>query len=578
MAIRKFSRPKIKALLKTTGFILAAGGIAWLFYWLLPVAAQTRLSADHVRRVFGAHDIFPVAGESLGSLWTLILQSMKSLGFVTAAETYATSAALSAWVALAAFAVLAFYVPILALILAVVTPAVLWSSVIPNGASLSLFFLASMGFLSQPHISFENNRVRWTLGAFVDGVACALTPLAWLLVLLRIVRTGGHATANRLRWILFAMGLSLHFAVGVLLDARIEKGPEFVASFSMLPIVSLLRSILIEDVLGAGNVISGYGGESALALLASIAVFAAILLSPAWRVKFRAAIWAILILPFLILAIAGAPRSWKIAHPGWNSVVEDFAENVERDFNTATVAFVRSSTEEAILRYVGELVVKKQHVVTLRASNLFERSTLARIQEFEPRFEVEDARRTEASTPSFANFTEFVIVPNVQRGVTFWLSQLPDRAQGLQIKFLGNGFQIRGSDKVTNFDLARDSLRTGHVRARLSAREYEAGPSIESEIFERYAVYHLAVAKVMEREKKTSDWDRRARGEYYAALKKVEWLAHPYQKVCAEPMAEELAKQAADPKREKSEPLDICLETAWYHESRSARKSNLKSN
>jgi hypothetical protein len=97
-------------------------------------------------------------------------------------------------------------------------------------------------------------------------------------------------------------------------------------------------------------------------------------------------------------------------------------------------------------------------------------------------------------------------------------------------------------------------------------REFEAGPSIERDIFGRYATYHLAAAKVITTEKRTIDWENRARAEHYAALKKVEWLKDSYQKVCVEPLEKANAEAVKNGTKKDSEPLDVCIETKEFHE------------
>lgn len=564
-----------KNLAKLSIYVLGFTLLGALYYWLLPVAIPSRLAADHVRFAFGLGDIGPSVANSLSSLWTLLLETLHVTGLTPAKQEIAVSAAMSAWIALAAFGILALYVHWGVLILAALTPAVLWSAVVPNGTSLVLLLLALMGWLSSPSVRFQSQRARWTFGAFVDGLGMAFTPVAWLLVLTRLVRRRGVDGGPRgLRAVLTLMGLSLPFAIGVLIQSGAADRPAvLVGSFSALPIYTMLRSIPFDDVLGAALVTTGGGGELTLSLLASIAIFVAIALSEAPTHRARQfSLWLLLVAPFAVLLAFGAPRAWKIAHPGWNTIVEDFGLNVHRATKEKTVAIVRTATEESAIRYVDEILESSKNVTALRTINLFDRSTFERVVSFEPRFNLEEAKSTKPSgDDAFKDLVELVIVPNVNRGVQFWIDSIPDRTTGLSITFAFNGLLISKAEGATRFVTLRDNLRNTFIRSRLSARESTAGPSVEALIFERHAMYHLAVAKIIEHEKKTSDWERRARGEYYAALRKVEWLKTPYQKVCIDTVKEEEAARAAlkpgDKEIPKSEPLDICLETAWYHES-----------
>jgi hypothetical protein len=62
--------------------------------------------------------------------------------------------------------------------------------------------------------------------------------------------------------------------------------------------------------------------------------------------------------------------------------------------------------------------------------------------------------------------------------------------------------------------------------------------------------------------KAQADWEKRAAGEVYAALKKAPWLKEPYQKICVEP--ENRPKTELELKGSAQvtpvEPLDICKE------------------
>lgn len=564
-------------------FVLTAAGLALLavfLYWLLPVAVQSRLSADHVRRVFSESDSVPVVGETLSSLWIGLLTLMKSFGFGVGAETFAAAAALNGWIALLAIGILSLYAPWPAVVLCALAPAVLWTSVVPNSFAISLLFLVLSGWLSNPTVSVATNRARWCLGAVVDGLGCSMNPFSWLLALRReflsrVAGTRGSGQIRLARGLLFAAGLSFPFALGILLD-----GPAAVSSFAGLPIVGFVREFMFEDTLGAGRVILGSGGETAIAMCAGFSGFAAVMLSPLWigprlphmRLSgklLHVCAWAFLVSPFVITIVIGHPKAWRLAHAGWNTVIEDFARNVERGVSRPTVAIVQTSTEEAALRYAGALLEKTSNVAAFRLVNFFEPWTVERITKQVPKYQLTPTMPGEIWAPDLAMITEKVVAPNTERGVQFWLDFPPERSQGLEIQFIANGYRVSNLSGQTKFITSREGLRASHIRARPTLAEYLAGPSIETYVFARYAVYHLAVAGIIEREKRTTDWERRARGEYYAALKKVEWLRDAHTKVCVEPEKAEgaaIAKAAAEGRTVKrAEPLDVCAETAWYY-------------
>lgn len=570
LTFMSFQKPPIRKVLKFAGYVLGLGMLTALLYWLLPVALQSRLSADHVRWVFAASDTSPVASSSLSSPWALVLTAMKHLGLGYGTETFATSAALSAWISLTAIAVVARYAPWPAVILVALSPAVLWSAVIPNGAALSFLVLALMGLCGSPTVTREMHRVRWTFGALLEGLGCALTPFAWALAVARglaLRRTAVSRNERILRALLFIAGFSLPLALGVLLDPSQH-------AFSALPVFSMLREMIFEDSLGAGAVIVGVGGELTIGIFAGISFMVAAKFAPGWYLPAQKSVlratWFMLVLPFLMALIMGHPKAWKLAHPGWNTILEDFAMNIERSVSKPTVAIVQSSTEESALRYADALLVKTSNVVPFTTWNIFDPSTVERVQRRESRFSpAEFLEQTEASKAQDLKlrFVDKLIATNIARGVQFWLEFPPDRSEGFETQFLAMGLRVSSTTGPTKFLTDREAaLKPSYIRARPGIPEYLAGPSIETKVFARYAIYHLAVARIIEREKKTADWHKRARGEYYAALKKVEWLKDAHQKVCVEPKIEERKNpQVESAMATKPEPLDICQETKWYY-------------
>ncbi len=570
----RFQKTTVGKVLKAVAYVIGFAALAALLYWLLPVAIQSRLSADHVRWVFAKTDISPVAGSSLSSLWALMLTAIKHLGFGYGPETFATSAALSAWVSLAAIAIVALYAPWPAVILVALSPAVLWSAVVPNGVAVSFLVLALMGLCGSPGISREKYPVRWTFGAVLEGLGCALTPFAWALAVGRGLALRGISVSKYeriLRVLLFVVGFSLPLALGVLLDPS-------TLSFSALPIYSMMRELMNEDTLGAGNVIIGTGGELAIGIFASISFLIAAKFAPGWYLPSQKSalrpIWFVLLIPFVIVIALGHPKAWKLAHPGWNTILEDFALNIERSVSKTTVAVVQSSSEESSIRFADALLVRTPVVVPFSAWNFFDPGTLERIQRREDRFSAtefqsEIAANKDGNRNFKLQFVDKLIASNVARGVQFWLDFPPDRSEGFETQFLAMGLRVSSTTGPTRFLTDREvALKASYVRARPSLTEYLAGPALETKIFARYAVYHIAVARILEGEKKTADWHRRARGEYYAALKKVEWLREVHQKVCVEPELEERKNPKAETAAAtKPEPLDICLETQWYYGS-----------
>lgn len=228
------------------------------------------------------------------------------------------------------------------------------------------------------------------------------------------------------------------------------------------------------------------------------------------------------------------------------------------------VAFVNSAFEEASVRYVREIFSTGRDLAVVRPLNILDSSTQTRVAAIVPEFSMTEAMST-ISKGEVTSFFESVVVANLKRGVAVWLEVAPEISgnleRGLEIHFLGNGFLILSHDGPTKFLASREAMRGAYVRFRPTAREFTRRRSIEIKVFERYATFHVGMAKIIEFEKKTPDWKLRARGEYYAALKKVEWRTGLYEKVCVEDVSEKSNATAL----EKPEPLDVCTETAWFH-------------
>lgn len=584
--------------LKTLSLGLLLIGLVALFYWLLPVAASSRLSADHVRWAMGNEDIAPTVAMSLSSFWAVAISALGGLasvfGGLSPSITFSTAAGLSAWVSILAIGILALNVSWPALLLAVLAPTFLWTAVVPNGTAIVFLLLALMSVLSKPSITFLDSPRRWTLGAVIDGVASSLSPAAWILVLLRAVHSHEASSLEALerrrrvglRLLLFVVGFSLHFVVGLILD---QSGSSSSARFfSVVPAMELLRSLRGDDVLSAGVAFLGGGGESVMSLLAALNLAVAITVSKEWQTRASltglrplalkataSARWALLVSPFFVLFTAGQISSWRVAHPGANTVVEDFGRNLTQSFPAAAVAFVNSATEEAGVRYVREIYSQGKKLAVLRPLNVFDPSTEARVTALVPSFSLAEAKETatNATTAQGAanSFFDLAVAPNLRRGISMWLEATPEISgpleQGLEINFLGNGFKLAAREGSTRILASKEDLREAYVRFRPTAREFSPRRSLEIKIFERYAAFHLGLARIIEFEKATKDWERRARGEYYAALKKVEWYPALYDKVCAAALPEisPPGPVAKSPPTSPPEPLDVCVDTAWYH-------------
>lgn len=538
----------------------------YFLYWLLPVTAQTRLSADHLRWVFSSSDREAVAGQSLSAVWLLILELAKLTGAISAGESlYPTAAALSGWLTLVAIVLLfvkwrGFHWSLLLLML---SPWLFWSAVIPNGFAVSTLALVAMSFLA---VSRGGRLVAarsrpWTYALnIVEGFVAGITPAAWILVLTLSVIPNEDAEMGKVkrdRWIrlgLILFGLLLHPLLAGAAGAIWGPGSH---SISSLPVLNSLRVLGLEEPLGAGLVFLGPIGETAIGLLGSVAVVVAILISWFGARPVRV---ALMMLPIVLVFVIGSPKAWRLAHPGWNSVLEDVYLNVERSLDGPTIAITPLPTEESIARYITSFLVKtKPKMIAVRPQSISERGEKERVVASLPNY-FEPALGE--LNPSDEDFVNKYMKPNLKNGIQFWFAVVPREKTGLLIRFLMTGVVVQHQDGPTQFRLNREFASRGHVRSRLHYREGQLKRAIEVRAYEPYSYFHIAMAQDYLGAKTPKDWEKRASGELYAALKKAPWLKEPYQKVCVEP--ETRPKTEIELKGNSqvtpAEPLDICKE------------------
>lgn len=555
------------------GLFVATYG--YFLFWLLPVTAQTRLSADHLRWIFSSTDREAVAGQSLSAAWLLLLELTKLTGAVTPGSSlYPTSAALSGWLTLAAIGLLffrwrGFHWSVLLLMF---SPWFFWSAVIPNGFAISSFALVAMSFLAANRggrLVAASSRPWTYILNIVEGFAAGITPAAWILILTLSVIPNEERDLQKsrrdrlLRIGLIFFGLLLHPLLAGVTNAVWGQGSY---SISWLPVLNSLRVLGIEEPLGAGLVMLGPVGETAIGLLGSVTVVVAILIAWFGARPIRS---ALLVLPVALVFLLGAPEAWRLAHPGWNSVLEDVYLNVERSLDTPTIAITPLPTEESIARYVASFLTEakspaKSRMVPVRPQSvagggLQDRSQIERVRASFPNY-LEPADGD--LKPDYEDFMAKYVRPNLKNGLPFWFSVPPKEAEGLLVRFLMTGVLVQHQDGATQIRLNRNDTQRGHVRSRLQYREGQLKQALEVKAYEPYAYFHLAMAQDLADAKAQADWEKRAAGEVYAALKKAPWLKEPYQKICVEP--ENRPKTELELKGNSQvspvEPLDICKE------------------
>lgn len=545
---------------------LSVATFGFFLYWLLPVAAQTRVSADHLRWVFSSTDREAVAGQSLSAIWLLVLELTKLSGALApGASLYPTAAALSGWLTLASIALLfvkwrGFHWSVVLLML---SPWLFWSAVIPNGFAVSTLALVAMSFLAVNQdgrlVAARSSPWTYTLNV-VEGFVAGITPAAWILILTIFVIPKAEADSGKLkrdRWLRIGFilcGLLLHpLLAGI---TGVVWGPSS-HSISWFPVINSLHVLGREEPLGAGLVFLGPVGESAIGLLGTVVVVVAVLISWFGARPLRA---ALLGLPIILVFVLGTPKAWRLAHPGWNSILEDVYLNVERSLDAPTIAIIPLPTEESIARYVTSFLVKtKPKMVAVRPQSISEPGEKDRVlaslpNYFEPA--IGDLK------PSYEDFVAKYVRPNLRNGIPFWFAIVPDENDGFLLRFVMTGVVVEHQDGPTKIRLNRSDAGRGYVRSILQYREGQLKSAIEVRAYEPYAYFHLAMAQDFVAGKTPTDWEKRALGELYAALKKAPWLKEPYQKVCVE--LEARPKTEVELKGNNqvtaAEPLDICKE------------------
>jgi len=560
------------------GLFVAAYG--YFLFWLLPVTAQTRLSADHLRWIFSSTDREAVAGQSMSAIWLLLLELTKLTSAITPGTSlYPTSAAFSGWLTLAAIGLLFFKwrgfhwsVPLLML-----SPWFFWSAVIPNGFAISSLALVAMSFLAVNRggrLVAVSSRPLTNVLNIVAGFAAGITPAAWILILTLSVIPNEEADLRKtrrdrlLRIGLIFFGLLLHPLLASVMLASVTNAVwgQDSNSISWLPVLNSLRVLGLEEPLGAGLVMLGPVGETAIGLLGSVTVVVAILIAWFGARPIRS---ALLVLPVALVFVLGAPGAWRLAHPGWNSVLEDVYLNVERSLDAPTIAITPLPTEESIARYVASFLTEakfpaKSRMFPVRPQSVAEggiqdRGQIERLRASFPNYAEPAAGDLK---PDYEDFLAKYVRPNLKSGIPFWFSVPPKEAEGLLVRFLMTGVLVQHQDGATQIRLNRNDTQRGHVRSRLQYREGQLKQALEVKAYEPYAYFHLAMAQDLAGAKAQVDWEKRAAGELFAALNKAPWLKEPYQKLCVEP--ENRPKTELELKGNSQvtpvEPLDICKE------------------
>lgn len=532
--------------------LLMAGLYAALLYWLLPVAPQSMISADTISAVWAKTSFESLHPELINTVWRGTVSVWRSAGeafggafggaldgaFGHPAESalvYPTVAALHAWFVIVSLILVLWRVMRAAgirdkgfalLIVSCSTPAFLWSSVVPTGFSIAIAAMTIGWFLS-----FNRKPTAVTLAGFFEGLAIGLNVAGVVPVLYRFLTSylsgALRASVWRDRSLIPSIAMPLGFLLGFTTVVALSNG--------VWPAYSAIVGILHEDRLGAGTVLLGGGGELRLALVGALswafmlAAQTALQENSGVVLSVRAAATGAIVLFGLLLQFglfATRAEAWRLAHPGWNSILADAARSVEDGHAQTVAAYFPSPTEWSLSKYVQ-----------------IQRGEKSRV------------------TPYLSVPDDVAVQALLKEKKTLWLTRLPSLERGAHIEFLGYGFLVRalavetGSTDAapTQFSFGLNGLRGVTVRSVLGLTEVVEPKPLEMEVYERYAIMHLALARKYTKQRQPKDWERRAYLEQFAALRKVPWTKESYRAVCIEHPAGE-------------EPEAYCSKVKSYYE------------
>lgn len=503
-------------------FILLMGALyAALLYWLLPVAPQSMISADTISLVWSQTRFESLHSELINSLWrnTVLLWHLIS-GETDLALLYPTIAALHAWFIVASVMLVLWRVMgasgvrdkgFTLLLAGCLLPAFLWSAVVPTGFSFAIVAMTVGWFLR-----FESRSSAKLVARFFEGIAIGLSAAGLIPVLYRAVM--GRASDVRSALDKSMIAMLIGFALVIVL------------SVGVWPAYSAVVGLRYEDQLGAGVVLLGGGGELRLALVGAVA-WAFMLCAQTALIDSRRTILSIsaaatgsIVLFSLLLQFglfATRVEAWKLAHPGWNSILADAARNIEDGHEQNIEAYLPTPTEWSLSKYVQMQRGEKSKV-----------------------------------NPRFMALDDKAVQRLLKDKKSLWFARLPNLNRGARIDFLGYGFLVSSlTNELDPTQFGFGGLRGVMVRSHLELSEVVAPKPLEVSVFERYAIIHMALARKYYKQKQPIDWERRAYLEQFAALRKVPWMEDPYRAVCIE-------------HRPGEEPEDFCSKVKPYHDRR----------
>jgi hypothetical protein len=546
--------------------LLVFAACAAALWWLAPVTPQGPLGADLARLAHarGVSDL-PTLPASLSTF----SQMLSSLGDILPVhgKRYARVAQVHAWVGLIALLTLIGLVSMRvlrwlswrdAIWLAVLglSPAMWWSLVNPTdfqaGLICALFAWCVWEFAA------KSKRSSW--GAGFVGFAMSQTWVIWPWALL-IARdfTRSQAEAERRNFTLYGlMGFVGPALVGWVAD---PSG----ATRAAFPVLIPFKMLMAEDLLAAGELLVGGGGEARLALWAGapLALLWASLTEPLRGTRVQSSMRGLGVLlvavPILSLLtqLVRAPSAWKLAWPGYNTVLVDAARNTYRVLPSVALVVVDSITEEAMLAYQrADLIRVDQEgqarpgdqpktataTAVLRVDRLSDEVERARLRQAWTRFQFNEqayqgsGRKLDLVRDVFLpnlRLSEKADAPEPQGVRTIWTPRLLplDEEQRAELDAVQLGFGVAYKLGKGQAGVDLESMAKISVETHLAREERLSSESVEFAVFERYADLPLAFARRTQ-EVGTGTLSDVAVSSWLAVLDRVPWNLPALEFVC----------------------------------------------
>jgi len=338
------------------------------------------------------------------------------------------------------------------------------------------------------------------------------------------------------------------------------------ATRAAFPVLIPLQLLIAEDLLAAGELLVGGGGEARLAIWAGapLALLWASLAEPMRErhlSKLRAFAALLILVPMLSLGaqLGRSPGAWKLAWPGYNTVLVDAARNTYRVLPSVALVLVDSITEEAMLAYQrADLIRADQEgnarpgdqpktataTAVLRVDRLRDERERARLRQAWTRFQFNE----EAYQASGRNLdlVRDVFLPNLRvsaqaeapepQGVrNIWTPRLLplSEAQRSELDAVQLGFGVAYKLGQGHASVDLESMAKISVETHLARDERLSSESMEFSVFERYADLPLAFARRTQEVSAETLTDVTV-SSWIAVLDRVPWNLPALEFVCDE--------------------------------------------